>query len=48
MIDNMLVKVCVEQGLQSEHGITHGALMDHPKRQKGKKNLLKVTGSSSE
>lgn len=34
MIDNMLVKVCVEQGLQREHSITHGALIDHPGRQK--------------
>lgn len=30
MINNMLVKVCVEQGLQSEHGITHGAFVDQP------------------
>lgn len=34
MIDDVLVKVRVEQGLQSEHGITHGALIDHPERQK--------------
>lgn len=35
----MLVKVCVEQRLQSEHGITHGTLIDHPERQK--KSVLK-------
>ena len=39
MIDNVLVKVCVEQGLQSEHGITHGTLVDHPERDK--KALIK-------
>lgn len=27
LTDNMLVKVCVEQGLQSEYGVTHGALV---------------------
>lgn len=34
VIDNMLVEVRVEEGLQSEHCITHGALIDHPERQK--------------
>lgn len=32
LIDNVLVKVRVEQGLQCEHGITHGTLEDHPER----------------
>lgn len=27
LTDNMLVKVCVEQRLQSEYGVTHGALV---------------------
>lgn len=30
----MLVEVCVEQGLQSKYGITHGALVDQPEREK--------------
>lgn len=34
MIDDVLIEVCVEQGLQSEHGVTHGTLVDHPERQK--------------
>lgn len=34
MVDDVLVKVCVEQGLQSEDGITHGTLIYHPERQK--------------
>lgn len=43
LIDNMLVKVRVEQGLQCEHGITHRTLIDHPDREKtGKKNLRKT------
>lgn len=33
MIYDVLVEVRVEQGLQSEHGITHGTLIDHPVRQ---------------
>lgn len=34
VIDDVLIEVCVEQGLQSEHGVTHGTLVDHPERQK--------------
>lgn len=29
MINNVLVEVCAEQGLQSEHGVTHGTLIYH-------------------
>lgn len=36
VINDMLVKVCVEQGLQSEHGVTHGTFVDHPERERGK------------
>lgn len=35
VINNVLVKVCVEQGLQSEHGVTHGTFVDHPERERG-------------
>lgn len=30
VIDDMLVEVRAEQGLQREHCVTHGALVDHP------------------
>lgn len=30
VIDDMLVKVRAEQGLQREHGVAHGTLVDHP------------------
>lgn len=30
VIDDMLVEVRAEQGLQREHSVTHGALVDHP------------------
>lgn len=33
MIDYMLVKVCVEEGLKSKHSIAHGTFIDHPERQ---------------
>lgn len=36
VINNVLVKVCVEQGLQSEHGVTHGTFVDHPERKREK------------
>lgn len=36
VIDDMLVKMGVEQGLQSEHGVTHGTLIDQPERHKNK------------
>lgn len=39
MINNVLVEVCAEQGLQSEHGVTHGTLIYHPERQKKKLTL---------
>lgn len=32
VIDDMLVKVRAEQGLQREHGVAHGTLVDHPAR----------------
>ena len=40
MIDHVLVEVRVEQGLQSEHRVTHGALIDHPERQKNQTLFL--------
>lgn len=39
VIDDMLVKVCIEQGLQSEHSIAHGTFVDHPERKKKKSGL---------
>lgn len=33
MIDYMLVKVCVEEGLKSKNSIAHGTFIDHPERQ---------------
>lgn len=30
VIDDMLVEMRAEQGLQREHCVTHGALVDHP------------------
>lgn len=30
VIDDMLVEVRAQQGLQREHSVTHGALVDHP------------------
>lgn len=38
VIDDMLVEVRAEQGLQREHGVTHGTLVDHPAKQKRKKH----------
>ena len=32
MVGNMLVEVCAEQGLQTEHSVTHGALVDQPEK----------------
>lgn len=32
VIDDMLVEVRAEQRLQREHGVAHGALVDHPAR----------------
>lgn len=34
LIGDVLVKVREEQRLKSEHGVTHGALIDQPERQK--------------
>lgn len=38
LIDDMLVEVRAEEGLQREHRVAHGALVDHPER--GKTVLL--------
>lgn len=34
VIDDVLVEVRAEQGLQREHSVTHGALVDHPENGK--------------